>query len=350
MVIHYQPTTIALRRGYFGCHESFNIYAKTKGMVTFIDLDDEYPSDGSKVLVWLETPLNPSGEARDIAHYAKRARQVGAKVAVDSTFAPPPLQNPFAQGADLVMHAGTKYMGGHSDILMGVLAVQDKAEAGQLWRDRTYMGSTPGNLESYLLLRSLRTLPVRVQRQSQTATQLAAWLWTLSTRNPASKGGQVKLDSADDETIREAGIIGWVSHGSLQPRGLDLQDNGSHKKPEGVAFDPREQMPGGFSPTFSIRLDGGNHKGGERAAWLGHQTRYWVPATSLGGVESLIEHRIMAEPTEDPGTVRLSVGLENFEDLQADLRFALLKVLSLEKTGKLKWNARLWTNINAAKD
>ncbi|CAO1614602.1 unnamed protein product [Parajaminaea phylloscopi] len=335
VAIHYQPTTIAIRRGYFGCHESFHVYAKTKGNVKFIDLDDEFPQDGSQLLVWLETPLNPSGEARDIAHYAKRAHQVGGKIAIDATFAPPPLQNPFVQGADLVMHSGTKYMGGHSDVLVGVVAVQDKAEAAKLWHDRTYIGSTPGNLESYLLLRSLRTLTVRVRQQSETASKLASWLWTLSPRNQAA--AKHELSNEDDAKIRSAGIVGWVSHGSLQPRGPEEQDAGSHKKPEGVNFDPRSQMPGGFAPTFAIRLDGPRHKGGERAAWLGHQTRYWIPATSLGGVESLIEHRIAAEPTEDPGTVRLSVGLEDFEDLQADLRFALLKVLSLEKEGKLKW-------------
>lgn len=335
VVLHYQPTTIALRRGYFGCHEAFHLYARTKGNVKFIDLDEPYPTDNSNLLVWLETPLNPSGEARDIAHYAALAHKAGGKLAIDSTFAPPPLQDPFVQGADLVMHSGTKYMGGHSDVLMGVVAVKDKTEAGKLWHDRTYVGSTPGNLESFLLLRSLRTLPVRVEKQSKTAERLSQWLWTLCPHNHEKPA----TSHSDDETIVASGIIGWVSHGSLQPRGLETQDKGSHKTPEGVGFDPRSQMPGGFAPTFSIRLEGGRHKGGERAAWLGHQTRYWIPATSLGGVESLIEHRINAEPTEDPGTIRLSVGLEDFEDLQADLRFALLKVLALEKEGKLEWKA-----------
>jgi cystathionine gamma-synthase len=285
--------------------------------------------------VWLETPLNPSGEARDIAHYASLARKVGGKVAVDATFAPPPLQNPFAQGADMVMHSGTKYFGGHSDVLIGVLAVQDKAEAAAMWHDRTYLGSTPGNLESFLLLRSLRTLGVRIARQSETATKIAAWLWALSPANTSVDEAQLH---EQDKTLRGTGIVGWVSHSSLQPRGPDLQDKGSKKRPEGVGFDPRAQMPGGFGATFSIRLSGGNHDGGERAAWLGHQTRFWVPATSLGGVESLIEHRIAAEPTEDPGTVRLSVGLEDFVDLQGDLRHALQKVLDLEAEGKTVWH------------
>lgn len=102
-------------------------------------------------------------------------------------------------------------------------------------------------------------------------------------------------------------------------------------------------MPGGFSPTFAIRVSGGQYHGGARAAWLPHQTQYWIPATSLGGVESLIEQRIAAEKSEDPGTVRLSVGLEAFEDLRDDLRRALLKVVELDggtkEGGRLGWKA-----------
>lgn len=102
-------------------------------------------------------------------------------------------------------------------------------------------------------------------------------------------------------------------------------------------------MPGGFSPTFSIRISGGQYAGGARAAYLPHQTQYWIPATSLGGVESLIEQRIAAEKSEDPGTVRLSVGLEAYEDLRDDLRRALLKVVELDggtrEGGRLGWKA-----------
>jgi cystathionine gamma-synthase len=313
----------------------------------FIDLDEPYPSEGGTLLVWLETPLNPSGEARDIAHYAERAHAAGGALAIDSTFAPPPLQHPFAHGADMVMHSATKYLGGHSDVLMGVLAVRDKKASAALWHDRTYTGSAPGNLESFLLLRSLRTLPVRVARQTETATKLAAWLWTLA---PANKSVDESSLHAEDKDLRAAGIIGWVSHGSLQPRGPDEQDAGSKKLPEGVGFDPRAQMPGGFAPTFAIRLSGGRHDGGERGAWLGHQTRFWVPATSLGGVESLIEHRIAAEPSEDPGTVRLSVGLEDFSDLQADLRSALRRTLQLEAEGKTFWKGAKVLQQSGAKE
>lgn len=297
-------------------------------------MDAEYPTDGT-LLVWLETPLNPSGESRDIQHYADKAHKANGQLAVDSTFAPPPLQNPFNQGADLVMHSATKYFGGHSDLLMGIVASRDAKSAGKLWHDRTYVGSTPGNLESYLLLRSLRTLEVRVKKQSQTATELASWLWSLCASNQQASSGPFK-DFADEEVFK-TGIVGWVSHSSLQPRSASEQDPNTGKNPEGIDFDPSKQMPGGFAPTFAIRVAGGIHNGGARAAWLPHQTQYWIPATSLGGVESLIEHRIGAEPTEDPGTIRLSVGLEDVEDLKQDLRQAFRKVLEIEKQGKLVW-------------
>lgn len=226
------------------------------------------------------------------------------------------------------MHSGTKYFGGHSDLLMGVVAVKDAKAAAGLWHDRTYIGSAPGNLESYLMLRSLRTLTVRVKRQSESAEALANWLWALCHRNATVDASKL---TPEDASIRSSGIVGWVSHSSLQPRSADQQDPVTGKPAEAVGFDPRPQMPGGHTPTFAIRLDGPQNKGGNRAAWLPHLTSFWLPATSLGGVESLIEHRIAAEPSEDPGTIRLSVGLEEVEDLKNDLRRALQRVLALEK-------------------
>lgn len=226
------------------------------------------------------------------------------------------------------MHSGTKYFGGHSDLLMGVVAVKDPKAAAGLWHDRTYIGSAPGNLESYLMLRSLRTLTVRVKRQSESAETLANWLWTLCHCNATVDASTL---TPEDAAIRSAGIVGWVSHSSLQPRSADQQDPGTGKPAEAIDFDPRAQMPGGHTPTFAFRLDGPQNKGGNRAAWLPHFTSFWLPATSLGGVESLIEHRIAAEPSEDPGTIRLSVGLEEVDDLKNDMRRALQKVLSVEK-------------------
>ncbi|KAH9829291.1 Cys/Met metabolism PLP-dependent enzyme-domain-containing protein [Rhodofomes roseus] len=113
---------------------------------------------------------------RDIKYYASKAHAVGAKMLVDSTFAPPPLQYPFKWGEDMVMHSGTKYFGGHSDLLCGVLVVPTEAEWKTLWTQRTSLGSMMGSLELWLLLRSLGTLHFRVPRQSENAKGLARWL------------------------------------------------------------------------------------------------------------------------------------------------------------------------------
>lgn len=338
-VLHYAPSVIAIRKGYHGVHVSIKLYARGRN-VKMIDLDDDYAaavaeaSDGSKgsdadegkgvvkrggLLVWVETPLNPSGEARDLAKYVRKAKAVpGAHVVVDSTFAPPPLQDPFEQGADMVMHSGTKYFGGHSDLLCGVLAVKDKNEWTSLWTDRTYFGANLGSMEAYLLLRSLRTLTVRVQKQSRTATLLAAWLHSLSS----NQDGQV---AAEDEPFAGGKIVARTYHSSLQPRNDldDLVTKGT--TPEDPTFDPAQQMPGGHAPTFAFRT-----VKPEYATFIPHLTTYFTPATSLGGVESLLEHRCKSDPTEDARVVRVSVGLEEFEDLRADLRDAFRKVLQRE--------------------
>lgn len=244
----FAPSVVAIREGYHGVHASLKLYARGRD-VTVIDLDDEYPSfpaDKSRnggLLVWVETPLNPTGEARDIAHYAQRAHSAGGHLVVDSTFAPPPLQDPFAQNADMAMHSGTKYFGGHSDLLCGVLAVKHKKDYESLWHDRTYLGSTLGSLEAYLLLRSLRTLTIRVNRQSETGTKLAAWLHAIS------KNGTSTNDPAD---IADGKVIDRTWHASLQPR--SDPDTDPRAKNEGVGFNPAQQMPGGWSPTFAFRV------------------------------------------------------------------------------------------------
>ncbi|PWN50504.1 cystathionine gamma-synthase [Violaceomyces palustris] len=322
---HYSPSVIAIRRGYHGCHESIKLFARGRD-VKIIDLDDDYPqlpSGHGGLLVWAETPLNPTGEARDIKKYTEKAHAVGGKVLVDATFAPPPLQDPFVQGADIVMHSGTKYFGGHSDLLCGVLAVKDKKEWDSLWHDRTFLGSNLGGLEAYLLLRSLRTLKVRVRQQSETATKLASWLHSLSTTGTPSGA------TDEPESVIKGRFIGRTWHASLQPRAdKDEEANGLV---EGEDFDPRQQMPGGWSPTFAFRTSKP-----EYARILPHMVTYFTPATSLGGVESLLEHRIMSDPKDDPRLIRISVGLEEFEDLRADLLSAFSKILDLESKGELK--------------
>lgn len=242
-------------------------------------------------LVHLETPLNPYGTASSIAEYAARAHAAGALLSVDATFAPPPLQNPFLHGADYVVHSATKYLGGHSDLLGGVLVTQDAAAAALLREERCYIGSVMGGLEAWLGLRSVRTLELRVERQSASATRLAGWLQALA---------------------RSDGVVGAVvkdvTHASLQVQ-----------EPWLVS-----QMPRGFGPVFAIRT--GTK---EQAKTLPSRLRYFLHATSLGGVESLIEWRAMSDATVDPTVVRVSVGCEAWEDLRDDLERGLREIVGM---------------------
>ncbi|KAF7790899.1 hypothetical protein EIP86_001857 [Pleurotus ostreatoroseus] len=291
-LVHTKPKRIAISGGYHGCHMTIEVYKRSKDVeLELISLDDEFkPGD----LCWLETPLNPTGEARDIKYYADKIHAVGGTLLVDSTFAPPPLQYPFKWGADIVMHSGTKYFGGHSDLLCGVLVVKTKEEWTKLWSQRTFLGNMMGSLESWLLLRSLRTLHLRVPRQSENATVIAQWL-------SKAAGGK-----AHDGI--PAGVIETVWHSSLQ--GKDSR-----------GWEPRVQMEGGWNPTFGILL---TKK--EYATLLPHATKFFIPATSLGGVESLIEHRIASDAGADPRLIRLSIGVEDVEDLKADLRRAFQEI------------------------
>ena len=251
-----------------------------------LDCETEELHEGD--LIALETPVNPTGIAFNIEEFAQKAHSRGAYLMVDSTFAPPNLQDPFEWGADLVMHSGSKYFGGHSDLLCGVLATKREDWARQLRTDRLFLGSVMGNMESWLGVRSLRTLEVRVQRQSHNATQLVSWLnKALNTPNPAPD---------TDEAVTQANVKA-IYHASLQTEPWI-----------------RQQLPNGFSPVFSISLTTE-----DRARHLPSKLSFLQHATSLGGVESLIEWRTMSDPTVDRGLLRISVGLENWEDLRNDL-------------------------------
>ncbi len=250
-------------------------------------------------VVHVETPENPTGEARDIAAYAAKAHARGAWLVVDSTFGPPGLQEPLGLGADVVMHSGTKYLGGHSDMLCGVLACRREEWVRGLREERTYLGSVMGGMEAWLGVRSLRTLEVRVRRQSESATRLVGWL---------------------DGGVREGGwggVVEGVRHASLQKEDLE----------EGWL---RRQMGGGFGPVFAVCMrDEG------MARRLPSCLELFQHATSLGGVESLVEWRAMSDKMVDRRLLRVSVGLESWEDLREDLErgFGKLKDdLGVEKT------------------
>lgn len=291
-LVHLKPKRVAITGGYHGVHMTLDVYQKSSNdKIEIIDLDDEY-KEGD--LCWLETPLNPTGEARDIKYYADKIHAVGGRLIIDATFAPPPLQLPFKWGADVILHSGTKYFGGHSDLLCGVLVVKTLDEWNTLFHLRTFLGNMMGSLESWLLLRSLRTLHLRVPRQSENATELARWL-------SRAAGGKA-FDGIP------AGVIETVWHSSLQ--GKDSR-----------GWEPSAQMEGGWNPTFAILL-----KTQEQATLLPQATEYFIPATSLGGVESLIEHRILSDSGANPRLIRLSIGVEDIEDLKKDLRQAFKAV------------------------
>ncbi|KAI9659011.1 MAG: hypothetical protein M1821_001971 [Bathelium mastoideum] len=296
--------------GYHGCHGVLNLYQRVSGC-KIVDLfaDDavwDAAGLGKGDVVHMESPLNPTGIAYNIAEFADRVRKRGAYLTVDATFGPPPLQNPFVHGADIVMHSGTKYFGGHSDMLCGVLAVNPERERERSaqgmetwWKglmvDRIFLGSVMGSLEGWLGIRSLRTLELRVQRQSQNATELVAWLDS-RTKEPGVVA-DTEAAGSEGEAVRKT--IAKVMHASLQK-----EDSAWLK----------EQMPKGFGPVFAITM-----QSREMARRLPSKLQLFHHATSLGGVESLIEWRTMSDKEVDDKLLRVSVGVENVEDLQLDL-------------------------------
>ena len=217
-------------------------------------------------LVWFESPTNPALELADIEAISAAAHEAGAYVVVDNTFATPLLQTPLALGADIVVHSATKYLAGHSDVLLGAIATTDDQLYAVLKGRRDLLGSVPGTLEAWLALRGLRTLHLRVERSQANAQELV-------------------------RRLREHPALAEVRYP-------------------------------GFGGIVSIVLA----QGAMAADLLTRKTRLWVHATSLGGVESTFERRRRwkAEPATIPDAlVRLSVGIEDVDDLWDDLRRAL---------------------------
>jgi cystathionine gamma-synthase len=242
---------------------------------------------GETAIVWIETPVNPTWDVIDIAAAAAAAHAAGAILAVDATVSTPVTTRPLELGADLVFHSGTKYLNGHSDVTAGVLVTR---QTDSRWQEiklvRGLMGGVLGPFEAWLLLRGMRTLFVRFERASANALQIARHF-----------EGHGKLDAV------------------LYP-GLE-----SHP---GHAIAKR-QMTAGFSGMLSLLVKGD----AEDAKRVATRTALFVPATSLGGVESLIEHRATIEGPRSQvpaNLLRLSVGIEDAQDLIADLDQALAAV------------------------
>jgi cystathionine gamma-lyase len=242
-------------------------------------------------LLWIESPGNPLLSITDIAACARWAHERGALLAVDSTFATPVLTRPLELGADVVMHSATKYIGGHSDVLGGALVVANPELFERLYFIQNATGAVMGPLEAYLCSRGLRTLELRVREQCRTAQRLAEYLTTHKRVTRVYYPG--------------------------------LADHPGH----GLA---RRQMDGGFGAMVSFEIAGDFRA----AKQMVESTRLFKLAVSLGAVESLIEQpAAMSHASYDraqrlafglsDGLVRLSVGLEAFEDLRADLDNAL---------------------------
>ncbi len=257
-------------------------------LIDFVDMSDTKAVQAAVTpktkLIWAETPANPLWSITDIAAVAAIAQKAGARLAVDSTCATPILSQPLALGADIVMHAATKYLNGHSDVLAGALACRaPDAHWERIKMVRKNVGAILGPFEAFLLIRGMRTLDLRVRAASANAMQLAEAF----ARHPQ---------------VTEV----------LYP---GLPTDAGHA----VAS---RQMSGGFGGMLSIRIKGGE-AGAIRTA---KEVRLWKRATSLGGVESLIEHRASIEGPGSPcptDLLRLSAGIESGEDLFDDLDQAL---------------------------
>lgn len=283
------PRRISIGDGYHGCHGVIKIMTRLTGLQK-LSLDCPADQLNENDLILLETPVNPTGLAFDITAYAEKAHSRGAYLMVDSTFAPPGLQDPFRHGADLVMHSGTKYFGGHSDMLSGVLATKNEEWISRLKEDRLYLGNVMGSMEGWLGSRSLRSMELRVKRQSENATNLVQWI------DSALRVQSPETDS-DDGVIQSA--VEKIYHASLQEA-----DNPWLSK----------QMPNGYGPVFAMLMKTESH-----ARRLPSRLALFDHATSLGGVESLVEWRAMSDPTVDRRLVRVSTGVENWRDLRDDL-------------------------------
>ncbi len=238
-------------------------------------------------LIWIETPTNPQLRIIDIAKMAEMAHRHGALLGVDNTFASPYFQNPLSLGADLVMHSCTKYLGGHSDLVAGMLVMNEVELHEQLHQTRRFTGGILGPFDAWLLQRGVKTLPIRMEAHQRNALTVARFL-----------DGHPR--------IRRTHYPGLESHPQH-----DLA---------------RRQMRG-FGGMVTIEMEGGS----EAAKRFVTALKVFTSAVSLGGVESLAEipyfltHRSMqdTEVSIDPSTVRLSVGLEHADDLVADLDQAL---------------------------
>jgi cystathionine gamma-synthase len=280
---------IAPLEGYYGTLKQFREHAARRGVqVAFADFTDPAKLSAAITpatrMIWVETPANPLLSITDLAQVCAIGRRAGAWVVCDNTFATPICQRPFEHGADLIVHSGTKYFGGHSDVLSGLLVVREDAVLLERLRQwQRLSGATLGAFDCWLLRRSTATLALRVRTQCTNAQQVAEFL----AKHPRI------------EQVYYPGLPTHPGHATA-----------------------RAQMPGGFGGVLSVCVAGG----GAAAVAVTTRTRLFTRATSLGGVESFIEHRVTMEgpgSTVPASLLRLSIGIEDAEDLIDDLNQAL---------------------------
>ena len=281
---------------YGGTYRLFTtIFAKYGIKFQFVDMSEasnvaNYVTEKTK-LIWVETPTNPMMNIIDIEAVAKIAKKAGAMLAVDNTFATPYLQTPIDLGADIVMHSATKYLGGHSDVVMGILVTDNEEISKEMYRIQNSTGAVTAPMDSFLVLRGIKTLHLRVQRHCENGAKIARWL-------------------AKHPKVDKVYWPGFESHPNHAIAKKQMRD---------------------FGGMISFTLKGNNM---EDAHALVKKVELFALAESLGGVESLIGHpatmthaSIPKEEREKTGIVdtliRLSVGVEDVEDLIADLEQAL---------------------------
>jgi cystathionine beta-lyase/cystathionine gamma-synthase len=293
-LVHPSETVVSVNDVYGGVYRLFTQVYEPKGY-TFEFLDAETINtsladhlDERTRIVWLESPTNPLLNVVDIEAAAKAAHEVGAMVVVDNTFATPYLQRPLDLGADVVLHSTTKYLGGHSDTVGGFVATNDPTVAERLYFLQKSLGAIPGPMDSWLVLRGVKTLAIRMQKHSENARRVAEYL------------------SSHDavEQVLYPGLAGHPGH----------------------PIAARQMDDFGGMVSFTVASE-------QEAVDLVARTKVFQLAESLGGVESLIEHpaRMTHASTADapfavPGNlIRLSVGIESGTDLIQDLEQALVR-------------------------
>lgn len=299
---------VAMDDLYGGTNRLFSrVRARSQSLkITYADLTDEAKLRGAMTpvtrMVWVETPTNPNLKLADLSMIARVAKSISPEciLVCDNTFASPIFQRPLEHGFDVVMHSSTKYLNGHSDVVGGLLASKDPAVVAQLRFLQNAIGSVMGPFDSYMTLRGIKTLDVRMQRHASSAMKIASW-----------------LESHDAvERVVYPGLASHPQH-ALAKRQMD-----------------------GFGGMITLYLKGGV----EEARRMLENVRIFALAESLGGVESLIEHpAIMTHASLSPDTrkmlgisdtmIRLSIGIEDPADLIADLERGLAAAHPAKKAG-----------------